>query len=90
MFLDGVHAIIDVCCHLILKGVAQSFPELSSLFRVHALKVCRIIWQLITHDASLVNLRRREVNKVFLHFFADVVLHPTRTNHAISFFLKYL
>jgi hypothetical protein len=37
---------------------------------------------------GLVNHHQREVNKVFIHFLADVVLQHARTNDGISFLLK--
>lgn len=51
-------------------GCCMELSRLSSLLRVQALKIFIIIWHLETHEASLVNLHQREVNKFFIQVLA--------------------
>jgi hypothetical protein len=50
------------------------------------------VWYIVTHDGSLCNKHRREIDNILAQFLAYIDLHPIRKSHhgIISLFIKYL
>ena len=89
---DLLHGLIDVHSRLIFIFNYQIFPIFLSLLRVQVHQLFMSVWYIVTHDGSLCNKHRREVDNILAQFLAYIGLHPARKSHhgIISLLLKYL
>ena len=92
IFPNLLHGLIDVHSRPILIFDYQILSVFLSLLWVQVHQLFMSVWYIITHDGSLCNKHRREIDNILAQFLAYIGLHPIRKTHRgiISLFIKYL